>query len=226
MPRKDRSFYDRTTEILREQGHLNPVNALESERFRAAMKHVLQQPHPVKHPDPPHPPLDRPNTKQKRNAGYRPVSESAVVAVIPDAVLVRSNMRWEIHSGDKTLGMSTASGGSAWNSAAMRLGVSKACTPVVKPSKVLPAGRNSFKLPSHAWCSQCNRVEQVVWEGINRSSVDQDFEGGDIVCETCSFVIATLYVPWMTPEEPKCGDCMVVHGKSVCTMNCGPVARR
>lgn len=90
----------------------------------------------------------------------------------------------------------------------------------------LAAGRQSFKLPSHAWCSQCKRIEPIVWEGIYLSSVNQDFDGGDIACKTCHFVIATLFVPWVIPEEPKCADCMVVNGKSVCTMNCGPAVAK
>jgi hypothetical protein len=27
-------------------------------------------------------------------------------------------------------------------------------------------------------------------------------------------------------EPLKCGDCMLIHGKSVCTMNCGPLVKQ
>ena len=46
---------------------------------------------------------------------------------------------------------------------------------------------------THAFCGNCQSVKPVFREAMTGPSVDGCFRGGDIVCEDCHSVIATVF---------------------------------
>ena len=46
---------------------------------------------------------------------------------------------------------------------------------------------------THFWCEQCGRIQPVSFEGFTGTDVSEDFIGGDILCDECHFIIATMY---------------------------------
>ena len=48
-------------------------------------------------------------------------------------------------------------------------------------------------LPTHAYCTNCEGIQAVFFEGLKNVSTDGYFIGGDVVCEECAFIVATLY---------------------------------
>lgn len=43
------------------------------------------------------------------------------------------------------------------------------------------------------WCPACDAIQDAYFEGANNIDTTGNYEGGDIVCKQCSFVIATAY---------------------------------
>jgi len=54
-------------------------------------------------------------------------------------------------------------------------------------------GNDGLSLMTHVWCEVCDAIQPTFFEGANFVDVSGKFEGGDIVCKECFFVIATAY---------------------------------
>lgn len=72
----------------------------------------------------------------RANAWYKPVSEDAVLGILPDAILVKTPTRWEVRNGEYLIGRSTCSGRMAWVSAAMSIRANKSWKPWKKSEAI------------------------------------------------------------------------------------------
>lgn len=46
---------------------------------------------------------------------------------------------------------------------------------------------------SHAFCDNCNDIEEVFSEELSVPSTLGEFIGGDVVCKTCASIVVCVY---------------------------------
>jgi hypothetical protein len=46
---------------------------------------------------------------------------------------------------------------------------------------------------THAYCETCNAIRPVIQESLTGPDTSRKFIGGDLLCNECRFIIATLY---------------------------------
>lgn len=46
---------------------------------------------------------------------------------------------------------------------------------------------------THAYCENCRSIQEVRHEGLDSKDVTGNYLGGDVCCNTCNWIVATMY---------------------------------
>lgn len=58
---------------------------------------------------------------------------------------------------------------------------------------------------SHVFCDNCKTIQPVKFEGYWNTDISESFLGGDLICQSCAFIVATLYRPESVEQSLQVG---------------------